>query len=180
MQKTWRIVIECGNSLKNHDGLRMLEGYWYLLPIIRYKHQRYQGGMLMASYTSMYIRSKKGIKMRMETTIGLYGKENEIIYWHSPYVGLCLILNSNCCCMHVIVETRYTKFVWVGLVMITFANQGSKIISSDDDIHLSLCMVGEKVGNFSLYVSSIFWHDNYNNTLKHIMGCNVFTFARAT
>jgi hypothetical protein len=32
----------------------------------------------MASYTSMYT-SKKRIKIRMETTIGLYGKGNGII-----------------------------------------------------------------------------------------------------
>jgi len=36
--------------------------------------------MLMAKYISKYIRSKKGIKMRMETTIGHYGKGNEIIF----------------------------------------------------------------------------------------------------
>jgi hypothetical protein len=33
----------------------------------------------MVSYTNMYIRSKKGIKMKMEMTIGLYDKGNEII-----------------------------------------------------------------------------------------------------
>jgi hypothetical protein len=33
----------------------------------------------MTSYISMYTRSKKGVKMKMETTIGLYGKGNEII-----------------------------------------------------------------------------------------------------
>jgi hypothetical protein len=32
----------------------------------------------MASYTSMYTKNKKGIKMKMETTIGFYGKVNEI------------------------------------------------------------------------------------------------------
>jgi hypothetical protein len=47
--------------------------------IIRYKNQRYQGGLLMANYIDMYIRNKKGIKMRMETIIGFYGKGNEII-----------------------------------------------------------------------------------------------------
>jgi hypothetical protein len=52
----------------------------------------------MASYTNMYTRSKKGIKMRMETTIGLYGKGNEIIFWHLFYVGSCLDLNDNCNC----------------------------------------------------------------------------------
>jgi hypothetical protein len=53
----------------------------------------------MASYANMYTRSKKGIKMKIETTIGLYGKGNEIIYWHSLCVGSCLILSSNYCCM---------------------------------------------------------------------------------
>jgi hypothetical protein len=44
------------SPLQNHDGLRMLEGYQHLLLIIKYKHQRYQGGLLMASYTNMYTR----------------------------------------------------------------------------------------------------------------------------
>jgi hypothetical protein len=35
--------------------------------------------MLMASYIGMYTRNKKGIKTRMETIVGLYGKGNEII-----------------------------------------------------------------------------------------------------
>ncbi len=34
----------------------------------------------MASYIDMYIRNKKGIKMSMEITIGLYDKGNEIIF----------------------------------------------------------------------------------------------------
>jgi hypothetical protein len=33
----------------------------------------------MTSYISMYTNSKKGINMGMETTVGLYGKGNEII-----------------------------------------------------------------------------------------------------
>ncbi len=36
----------------------------------------------MSSYISMYTRSQNGIKMRMETTIGLYGKGNEITSQH--------------------------------------------------------------------------------------------------
>jgi len=34
------------------------------------------------------------------------------------------------------------------------SDQGSKIVFGDDNIHSSLCMVGEKVGNLFLYVSS--------------------------
>jgi hypothetical protein len=33
----------------------------------------------MVNYTCMYTRNQKRIKMKMETTIGLYGKGNEII-----------------------------------------------------------------------------------------------------
>ncbi len=33
----------------------------------------------MMNYTCMYTRNKKRIKMRMETTVGLYGKGDEII-----------------------------------------------------------------------------------------------------
>jgi hypothetical protein len=33
--------------------------------------------------------------------------------------------------------------------------QGLKIVYGDDNIHSSLCMVGEKVGNLSLCVNSI-------------------------
>ncbi len=33
----------------------------------------------MVNYISIYTKSQKGIKMKMETTVGLYGKGNEII-----------------------------------------------------------------------------------------------------
>jgi hypothetical protein len=33
----------------------------------------------MVNDTCMYTRSQKGIKVRMETIVGLYGKGNEII-----------------------------------------------------------------------------------------------------
>jgi hypothetical protein len=53
----------------------------------------------MASYNDMYIRIKKGIKMRMETTIGHYGKGNEIMSWRTLCVGSCFVLSDNYCCM---------------------------------------------------------------------------------
>jgi hypothetical protein len=34
--------------------------------------------------------------------------------------------------------------------------QGTKTVSNDDNIHSSLCVVGENVRNLSLYMSSIF------------------------
>jgi hypothetical protein len=54
----------------------------------------------MASHISMYTRKQKGIKTKMETTIGLYAKGNEINSWHSLCVRLCFVLNGNCCYMH--------------------------------------------------------------------------------
>jgi len=41
----------------------------------------------MVNYTGMYTKSQKRIKMRMETTVGHYGKGNEIISWLSLCVG---------------------------------------------------------------------------------------------
>jgi len=54
----------------------------------------------MVSYIGMYTRSKKGIKTKMETIVGFYGKGNEIISWCSLCIGSCLILNNNCYCTH--------------------------------------------------------------------------------
>ncbi len=88
-------MIKHGNPLKNRDDLHMVEGYQHSLLLIRYKRQRNQGGLLMASYIGMYIRSKKGIKVRMETTMGLYGKGYEIISWRSLCVRSYLVLSNN-------------------------------------------------------------------------------------
>jgi hypothetical protein len=54
----------------------------------------------MVNYIGVYTRSKKGIKMKMETIVGFYGKGNEIISWRSLCIRSCLILNNNCYCMH--------------------------------------------------------------------------------
>jgi hypothetical protein len=53
----------------------------------------------MANYIGMYTRSHKGIKMKMETIIGLYGKGNEIISLCLLCVGSCL-MSGNCHYMH--------------------------------------------------------------------------------
>jgi hypothetical protein len=60
----WLICVE---AMKNYDWMwQLVEKLQWLAHVGRlstfmaynkYKHQRYQGGMLMASYTSMYIRS---------------------------------------------------------------------------------------------------------------------------
>jgi hypothetical protein len=73
----------------------------------------------MANYTSMYIKSQKGTKMKMKTIVGLYGKENEVIS-RCFYVGLCLVLSGNCCCMCYCCQNSCTKFGQVELIMTTF------------------------------------------------------------
>jgi hypothetical protein len=56
----------------------------------------------------------------METTVGLYGKGNEIIFRHLLCVGSCLVLNSNYTCI-IVIEAHCTKSVRIELVMTTFA-----------------------------------------------------------
>ncbi len=136
-------------------GLHTLQGYRHLLLIIRYKHRKYQGGLLMASYTSMYTRSKKGIKMRMDTTIGLYNKGNEIIFWRSLCVESCLILSGNCHCMCCHCRSMLHQ-IWTSRIGNDNVRQSSKSIFGDDNIHSFLCVVGEKMRNLFLYVGSTF------------------------
>ncbi len=61
----------------------------------------------MASYIGMYTRSQKGIKMRMETTISLYGNGNEITSWCLLCVGLCVVLSSKLL-LHALLSSKHT------------------------------------------------------------------------
>jgi hypothetical protein len=63
----------------------------------------------MVNYINMYTRSKKRIKTRMETIVGLYGKGNEIISWHLFCLRSCLVLSDNYCCMAILIKACYTK-----------------------------------------------------------------------
>jgi hypothetical protein len=158
--------------------LRMLEGYRHSLLIIKYKHQRYQRSLLMASYNDMYTRNKRGIEMKMETTIGLWQGE-----WnHFQVLALCRIvfcvLNGNCCYMCC---CRWSTLhqIYMSRIGNDNVHPSPKIISSDDNIHSFLCMVGEKVGSLFLYVNSTLQCDSCKIILKCIMGCNAFTLAWA-
>jgi hypothetical protein len=81
----------------------------------------------------------------METIIGLYCKGNEIIPWRSWCVGSRLVLSGNCCymCYH-----RRSLLHQICTSQSDNDNvcQSLKIVSSDDNIHSSPCMVGEKSG----------------------------------
>jgi hypothetical protein len=145
---------------------------------MKYKHQKYQGGMLMASYIGMYTRNKKGIKIRIKTIIGLYGKGNEIISWCLLCVGSCLV-SSNYQCMHChlwnMLHQIYTSRIGNDNVC-----QGSKIVSSDDNIHSSSCVAGEKVKNLSLYMSFILQCNSCIGISKRIMGWSALIPTRTT
>jgi hypothetical protein len=88
----------------------------------------------------MYTRSQRGIKTKMETTIGLYGKGNEIISQCSlygrivPYLEWQLLLQSM---LHQICINRINN---------DNVYQGLKTTFGDDNIHSSLRMVRGKGG----------------------------------
>jgi len=83
--------------------------------------------------------------MRMEITIGLYGKGNEIIFYRSSYVRLCLVLNDNYCCMCCCHRNTLHQ-ICTSWISNDNVHQGLKTIFRDDNIHLFLCMAKEKVG----------------------------------
>jgi hypothetical protein len=91
--------------------------------------------------------------MKMETFIGLYGNGNEIISWRSLCVRSYLVLSGKCRCMHCCRRSTLHQICtyWIDNDNVC---HGSKIVSGDDNIHLSLCD-GEKLKT-SLYVSSTF------------------------
>jgi hypothetical protein len=102
----------------------------------------------------------------METTIGLYGKGNEMIFWRSLYVGLCLVLSDNCQCMHFCCWSTLHQ-IYTNQINNDIIYKGTKTISSDDNVHSSLCVAREKVKNLFLYVNFTFRCDNYNCISKH-------------
>jgi hypothetical protein len=133
----------------------------------------------MASYTCMYTRSQRRIKMRMETIIGLYGKGNEIISWHSLCVGSCLVLSGNYRCMRYCPQSMLHQ-IWTSQIGYDNVCWDSKTISSDDNIHLSSCVAREKMRNLALYMGFIFYCDSCNSVSKHIMECNALILTKAT
>jgi len=79
----------------------------------------------------------------METTIGLYGKGNEIISWHSFCVRSYLVLSSNYRCMHCHCRSMLHQ-ICMSRIDNDNIRQSSKTIYGDDNIHLSSCVVGGK------------------------------------
>jgi hypothetical protein len=132
----------------------------------------------MASYTCMYTKSQKGIKMRMETIVGLYRKGNEIISWSSLCVGSWFVLNNNCRCMRCRHRSMLHQ-IWTSWIGNDNVYQGLKIVSNDDNIHSSSCVARKKVKNLFLYVGSTFQCNSCNGMSKRIMGHSALIPTRA-
>ncbi len=117
--------------------------------------------------------------MRMETTISLYGKGNEIISQCSLCVRSCLVLSSNYRYMQWCRQNTLHQ-IYINQIGNDNVCQGSKIIFGDDNIHSSSCVVGEKVINLFLYMSSTFRCASCNGISKCIMGCSAIVLTQAT
>jgi len=90
---------------------------------------------------------QKWIKTKMKTPICFNTKGNEVITWCLLSIWSCLLLSNHhccmCCCHWCSLQNIYAS--WVSYDDI---HQGSKVIFSDKDIHSSLGVAREKVGDF--------------------------------
>jgi hypothetical protein len=125
----------------------------------------------------MCTSGQKSIKTRIKTPICLNSKGNEIIAWCLFSVWLCLFLNNHhhymCyyyrCSLHHICASQVNN---------DDVYQGSKVISSDKDIHLLSSVVKEKVGDLPLNMCSTLQNNNCDSILKYIVGCYMVILAR--
>jgi hypothetical protein len=79
----------------------------------------------------------------METTIGLYDKENEIIFQFSLCLGSCLVLSDKCRCMCYHCQNMLHQ-IWTSQISNDNVRPSSKIVSDDDNIHSSSCVAGKR------------------------------------
>jgi hypothetical protein len=91
----------------------------------------------------------------METIVGLYCKGNDIIFWCSLCVRLCLSWVATVATCVVIVETCCTKFVQVELTMIMSTKVWKSFLMMAISIHLHVWR-GEKWENFLCMWISLF------------------------
>jgi hypothetical protein len=83
----------------------------------------------------------------METTIGLYGKRNELISRRSFCVRSCLVFSGNYCCMWCCCWNMLHQ-ICMSQIGNNNIRQGSKIIFDDDNIHSSSYMPGKRWETF--------------------------------
>jgi hypothetical protein len=110
----------------------------------------------MMNYNDLNTSSKKGIKMKMKTSISLYGKGNEIVSWCTYDIWSYLLLNDNYHYMHWHGWCTL-HHIWVGWINYDNVYLGPKIVSSYNNINLSPNVAKKKVGiNFFWYKCSTF------------------------
>jgi hypothetical protein len=121
---------------------------------------------------------QKWIKTKMKTPIRFNTKGNEVITWCSLNIWSCLLLNNHHRCL---CYCRWCSLhnICASWVSDDDVHQGSKVVSSDKDIHSSLGVARKKVGDFPLSMCSILQNNSCNSILKCIVGYCMFTLLKA-
>ncbi len=125
----------------------------------------------------LYTKGQKWIKTKMITSILLNSNGNEIIACCSFDIWSNLFLSSHhwCMCCY---QCSLNRF-YVSQVSNDNFHQNLKTISSDNNMHLSLNMMKEKVGDLLLNMHFALQSSSCNSILKCVMGYYMFTTTRA-
>jgi hypothetical protein len=117
--------------------------------------------------------NKKWIKTKMKTLIHFNSKGIEVITYYSFSVWSCFLLNSHhrCICYHCRCSLRHICANWINNDNV---HQGLETIYANKDIHLSLNVVKEKVGDLHLNMCSTFQNNSCNNIPKCILSYCMF------
>jgi hypothetical protein len=128
----------------------------------------------MTHDNGLCISDQEWIKTRMKTPIHLNSNVNEVITRCSFSVGLCLLLSSHChyMCYHCLCLLHHICVNWVGNDKV---HQSIEAILGNKNIHSSLGVVREKVGDLFLNMCFALQSNSYNNTPKCVKGCYTFT-----
>jgi len=130
--------------------------------------------LLMTCNYGMCTSDQEWIKLRIKTPICLNSKGNEIITWCSFCIGSCLFFNIHHCCMCYCCQCSLNH-IYVSWVNNDNAHQSRKVVSSNKNIHLSLDVLKEEVGNLPLNMCSVFQSNSYNNIPTCVMNYYMFT-----
>ncbi len=121
---------------------------------------------------------QKWIKTRMKTPICFNNKGNKVISLCLLNIWSCFLLNNHhhymCCHCWYLLHHIYAS--WVNNDDI---HQGPKTIFGDKNIHLSLDVAKEKVGDLLLNMCSSLQNNSYYNISKCIVGCYMLILVGA-
>jgi hypothetical protein len=133
----------------------------------------------MTRDSGMCTDNQKWIKMRMKTSICLNNKGNEVIVWRSFDVGSCILLNNHhrYMCCHCQCSLHH---ICANQINNDNVHQSMEAIVHNKNIHSSLGVVREKVGNLPLNMCSTLQNNSCNNIPKCVMGYFTLTPTRAS